>query len=940
MYSKDYQSWFHRLTGHPKPRHWQLELAQDQNLRSRMIRIPTGMGKTEGVLSAWSYHRLNRGDESWPRRLVWCLPMRVLVEQTREVARSLADAINETLPGEHHIDVHAIMGGEESADWFLYPERAAIIVGTQDMLLSRALNRGYASSRARWPMEFGLLSQDALWVMDEVQLMDVGLATSAQLQAFREGYIEQWIRPCFTWWMSATLQPDWLKSVDTRHNFINWSTNPCTVDEQQRTSGLFDVNKSLEQVEISERDSKGFADLILQSHSNLAVGDHGRVTLVICNTVDRACDTFDAISAKADETDVHLVHSRFRPAEREHWRAEFLSREACNSRANRIIVATQVVEAGVDISASLLITELAPWPSLVQRFGRCARYGGRGHVLVVDRQFNEKNAAPYSIEELQSASWALQQLADVGLKPLEEFEESLDNLQREQLYPYHPEHLLMETEFDELFDTTPDLTGADIDVSRFIRSGDERDLQVFWIDLGKNEKPDLGRSAGRLELCSVPFLKARDWLCGIETKSTRKPNLLNRMKDRVWVWDWIDGDWKFPRRSELLPGRIICVAADRGGYRQNRGFDPESLETVPEIRCNPISERLMDSTLPLLQGSDATTAGEGDVLSKHRIGETVHAMNQADRRQGGDQLSSGSWKTIALHCRETAELMVSIAREIDVDEGLMRVLRLAALWHDVGKAHPAFQNMLRRRRDDIDAFSEHLLAKSENADWRNSRYFADAEERDERIGFRHELASALALFAILQHFAPLHPALLGEWADWLEQQNGAGAVQAPVPLAPPAGTGAGGEGPGEPLSVRQVLDCSAADFNLLVYLVASHHGKVRAGLHASPNDQDYVDRLGDGKGLPIRGIREGDILPPLSLDEAERPLAPLTLTLTPANLGISNRTGISWRERTLRLQNEIGPTCLAYLEALLRAADVRASQLNTQDPTLNVKELV
>ena len=35
-------------------------------------------------------------------------------------------------------------------------------------------------------MEFGLLNRDALWVMDEVQLMDVGLATSAQLQAFRE----------------------------------------------------------------------------------------------------------------------------------------------------------------------------------------------------------------------------------------------------------------------------------------------------------------------------------------------------------------------------------------------------------------------------------------------------------------------------------------------------------------------------------------------------------------------------------------------------------------------------------------------------------------------------------------------------------------------------------------------------------------------------------
>ena len=40
-------------------------------------------------------------------------------------------------------------------------------------------------------MEFGLLNHDALWVMDEVQFMDVGLATSAQLQAFREQDREQ-----------------------------------------------------------------------------------------------------------------------------------------------------------------------------------------------------------------------------------------------------------------------------------------------------------------------------------------------------------------------------------------------------------------------------------------------------------------------------------------------------------------------------------------------------------------------------------------------------------------------------------------------------------------------------------------------------------------------------------------------------------------------------
>jgi hypothetical protein len=54
------------------------------------------------------------------------------------------------------------------------------------MLLSRALNRGYGMSRYRWPMHFGLLNNDCLWVFDEIQLMGSGLATPAQLEAFRK----------------------------------------------------------------------------------------------------------------------------------------------------------------------------------------------------------------------------------------------------------------------------------------------------------------------------------------------------------------------------------------------------------------------------------------------------------------------------------------------------------------------------------------------------------------------------------------------------------------------------------------------------------------------------------------------------------------------------------------------------------------------------------
>jgi CRISPR-associated endonuclease/helicase Cas3 len=828
--------------------------------------------------------------------------MRVLVEQTAQVARGIVDRFARHVDEANRPRVHILMGGEtpdpEEDEWFLHPERPAILIGTQDMLLSRVLNRGYASGRARWPVEFGLLNHDTLWVMDEVQLMDVGLATSAQLQAFREAdRLEgKGFRPCHTWWMSATLQQDWLKSVDTESAHAEWVREPCRVEPAQRSGGLWEISKSLACETIEKDKHRDFASLILKEHAQLQDCEHGRITLVVCNTVERACQTFDALRSEGRNQDIELVHSRFRPAERAAWRERFLCREACRSGVDRIIVATQVVEAGVDISAGCLVTELAPWPGLVQRFGRCARYGGEGRVIVVDRGHDEKTSPPYDAAELASAWESLQAQTDVGIAALERYEESLTDEGRQRLYPYSPKHLLLRREFDELFDTTPDLTGADLDISRFIRSGDERDVQVFWLDIARDEKqPSNERRPRRDELCSVPFLKARDWLCGEETKARRKPKLRGGM--RAWIWDWLDGEWVEANRAALLPGRVVCVAASCGGYRIERGFDPEYAE---EVRVIAVASPSNDA----------------------------HAVNDADDQQDSESLSAISeWKTIACHSREVAELATELAGQLGLPDELQRLLSIAGEWHDIGKSHPAFQGAL-RTQDDVIRPARHDLAKGPKSCWlkpskREPCIYRPVdsggdETGDKRPGFRHELASALALFAVLESFAPEHPGLLGSWGEAFALL-GHSVPAAKMEMLPTP-------------SIQRVLDCSADQFSLLAYLVASHHGKVRVALHASPKDQDYRDV--DGRGLPIRGVRNNDSLPSISLNEDELLLPELPLTLEPASLGLSSRTGASWRERCYSLLAKHGPCGLAFLEAILRAADVRASRLNTADPTI------
>ena len=908
-----FDEFFNSLTGHGHPHRWQRKLAESESCGNRMVRIPTGFGKTLGVLATWLCHRVHRQNGDWPRRLVWCLPMRVLVEQTEKEVKSALERLGVLwdTQGEHHgkVGVHLLMGGADAGDWHLYPEFEAVLIGTQDMLLSRALNRGYASPRARWPMEFGLLNHDALWVMDEVQLMDVGLATSGQLQVFRNedqaaGKIR---RPCFTWWMSATLQRTWLeRSPDTAGLVAELARTTHRVEAEDRTGHLWsDVGKPLKLATV--KTTGQLTQIVVERHREMERGSAGP-TLVVLNTVKRAVEVWKALqrdrALKQLGTDLRLIHSRFRPAERDAWHGEFLNRGACGPNTNRIIVATQVIEAGVDISAALLITELAPWASLVQRFGRCARWGGTAQVLVADFEHDkDAKAAPYAVEELNAAREACKSLSDVAPLHLERFESGHKHM-LSRLYPYEPTHLLLRHELDELFDTSPDLSGADIDISRFIRSGNERDVQVFWANVVGTE-PSASLKPTRHELCGVPFLEAQDWLV---PKSERlKP------RRRAWVWDWLGREWRPPARRDIHPGQTVLVECGVGGYRPDAGWDPKSIDAVEPLEKDEIH---YESRPCWTRDGDGWRPGE----------RRVRKLPQEDHADGAEDDESLSitkgWQTIAGHGLLVAAEVERIGKQLTPD--LADLLHLAGRWHDLGKAHPAFQCSMqaddRPDRNDI--------AKAPDAAWPCSvRNMYRIDANDQRRGFRHELASTLGLFGVLQRHDPGHEALLGTWSEWL------GAL-------PENALGDGNHPRGyhqEPTAIEQeILDLGADDFDLLAYLVCAHHGKVRMAWHANPADQAAEDAL-----PRIRGVRQSDILPTLSLAAADGSIQTLPATpldLSPSEMGLSPRTGRSWNERALNLVKHFGPFALAWLETLLRAADQRASRRSVADILLQQQE--
>lgn len=768
-----------------------------------LVNAPTGAGKTLAVLGAWLWRHTKPdgiSDTPTPRRLVYCLPLRTLVNQTLDEVGNFIEGVG--LSSE--VSVYSMMGGEAEEEWVLRPEEKCVIVGTQDMLLSRALNRGYAQSRYAWPRSFGLLNNDCLWVFDEVQLMSSGLATSAQLHGLRQRFGT--FIPCSSMWMSATMDPTWFDVPD----FSLQSEYALSLDKEDHE--VPEIRKRMEAVKTLRR--YGAVEGGAAGLHSLAAGvldEHaaGTQTLVVLNTVERARGLYGALSKELKKrkggpvVDLLLVHSRFRRGDRDRLEKEI--KEKSTAGSGRIIVSTQVIEAGVNIDSATLFTELAPWPSLVQRLGRCNRFGNESEARAFWLDLEDKQYPPYEPEEMEPARESLHKLEGRSASPSE-----LVRLDAPMTSPsFH--FILRAKDLVDLFDTSPDLAGDDTDVSRFIREGESLDVSVFWRDIEEAPGED-DASPRRDELCPVPV--------GV---------LRGRLDDdfRAWTWDYIEGCWSAARAAQIYPGAVVMLRASAGGYSPQVGWSPESMVPVEVVGEEPEAMELEGA------GQDSNSY-DGDYR----------------------------WVTLEEHSCDALEEVQKMVGALGTSAYALPVpaLERAAALHDAGKASPLFQDA--------------MLSLCDEGQPPDGTHWAKAPGRNRRIRykrdyFRHELASALALLA----------------------------YSATDPLS----------------------ELEGEERDLVVYLVASHHGRVRLGIRPVPGEKGPPDR----RRFAL-GVWEGDELPKVRLGPGLE-LPAVRLDLGCMELGGSG--GFSWSEMATALceSPRLGPFRMAYMEALLRASDARAS---------------
>lgn len=868
------------------PHDYQRAIATERAL-PEFVCVPTGCGKTAAIVLGWLWRRFRHQDADvracTPRRIVYCLPMRTLVDQVRSsVVTWLANL--ELLAGttkkragyrpswEHgRVPVFTLMGGEESADWQAYPEREVILIGTQDMLLSRALNRGYGLFPAYWPIDFGAINTDALWVFDEVQLMGVGRTTSAQLQLMASAsapsnHVRVAARQ--TIWMSATLGagtlslpdsgrgpidvPAWMRTPDRGEAATTVRLQTLSKDERaapkngEDPSPLQAIVHAVKVLELrvagAGRWTAESPDLVQEIVARAA----NCLTLVVTNTVSRARAVHDAIRAHVagrphqQRSDIVLLHSRFRPYDRRRALDRVTSTVPS---AGRIVVSTQVLEAGFDLDADRLFTEIAPWPSLVQRLGRLNRRGRRrdARVVVFDvpidgtraQKLTKKDAREKALEEAQVAAARPYDWQDIqqSRQQLGQLGDTLPTLDRLPDVPLPLEGpVLRRFHVEDAVDTDPDLSGGHIDVSAFIRARDrDLDVYVLWRRIGEN----LGDQAPPHpdEICAVPIYELTQALRG--KRAFRLA--FGKSRRRKHAWEEI----KEIKDGRVRVGDTLMLDLDAACYLEERGWLGDgdgALQKPSTYVARHEGRRVWLRATP--GGSTAVADIDNRILG--------YAGRDRDPRSFIHR-----WMTLDEHLDAAQRRAEEILADL-VSDAIKRRVALAARWHDVGKA-------LERRGEDgclTRPFQEMLRAAGapEGDHPADGELYAKSNRRGGKgAGFRHEVASALAY-----------------------------------------------------------LEVEPSPDDLVAYLIMSHHGKVR--LLPEPWDEE---RMNDANG-----VRPGDRVSSEGLKGLADAAEPIRCD--PARL-IAAKSWPSWQQRVVRLLDEHGHFELAYLEALLRVADWRAS---------------
>jgi CRISPR-associated endonuclease/helicase Cas3 len=992
----DFTGFFTEVFGY-EPFPWQKRLLQQivaQRKWPNVLDLPTGSGKTAAIDIA-VFHLALETESKEARcaavRIAFVVDRRLVVDDAFARAQKLASALaaplgpvtarvaerlkvlsGDALP----LIVRRLRGGiPREDDWARTPSQPTVLCSTVDQVGSRLLFRGYGVSDSMKPVHAGLIGSDCLILLDEAHLAEPFRQTLG--------------------WVRVYQGPRWREA----NNAAPWGVTILTATPDDVLQDRFSLNErdrshplllkrlaaskparlvaAMKLKPTGDRDSNdvdttdgGDKDLTLRTTTmtelvksviahfkERANGAPAAAIGVVVNRIARARAVFERLRSELKDSidrgvigEPILMIGPARPLDRDELARALgpIRTRIWNDGETRtldrplILVATQCIEAGVDIDLDALITEAAPLDTLRQRFGRLNRAGrdvrSYAAIVAMKSDLSERTEDPVYGKAIK-ATWDYLidkasvdcdgfPIVDFGLNALRGWMD--DALVPPQaLSPKDDAPILLPAHLDLWSQTSP-IPGADPEVSLYLH-GTSRQPDSTVVAWRADIDPDkLGDNDVRRLLTLVPpragetielplwavrrWLmksgKALDFLADAAGTAPEGDEIVGRQSRRVFLWKGDDERSRWVQPAEIRPGDAIVVPALYGGL-DKFGWNPESAEPAIDLGHKAagafagrrfvvrVAPGLLDETLAAEALADALASAASqrwqdlraalfDLDLPQQIRDELDALDNANRRR-----SVVAYLNIYGTEDNRPRGVVFVApfgirgKELEEDG------QPNSTEDDTSGSMPGFRLALTEHSRDVEEKAGAFAQAAGLPQWRVSDL--------KLAGFLHDAGKVDPRFqAWLYYSDPLGP-------DMDKPEDVLAKSARLLPREARTASGLPESWRHEALSVRLAPNVArfaeANDPDLVLWLVGVHHGHGRPFFpHYDPDDTK-------SRSLPsILGL-------PAQLPSGE---GPQSLAF--------DWNGCDWASIFARLKARYGVWELARMEAILRLADHRASQ--------------
>ncbi|MDT0645712.1 CRISPR-associated helicase Cas3' [Zunongwangia sp. F260] len=351
-----------------------LENKFEASIHFYSITLPTGLGKT--LTSLGAALKLKELAKLKEGKIIIAIPFTSIIDQNYEVYREVFNDPNNSLLLKHHHlaepsykETEDAVRDSEESQYLIETWQSSVVVTTFVQLLECLITNNKTKL-----LKFSALSNSVI-ILDEVQQIPHPLWEIIR-QAFFS--IAEHLN-CYIILMSAT-QPLIFKPEEEITELVENHQHYFSFFNRTRL-----VNKTKESISLDE-----FTEVIIE----YCLDNHKKDVLIILNTKKTTLETYRNIyrSFENEENEIFYLTTLITPFERKKIIDKIKSEK---NGKRQIIVSTQLVEAGVDISVDTVFRALAPLDSIIQAAGRANRYDEKGEVSEVYL---------YKIEELEKVT--------------------------------------------------------------------------------------------------------------------------------------------------------------------------------------------------------------------------------------------------------------------------------------------------------------------------------------------------------------------------------------------------------------------------------------------------------------------------------------------------------------------------------------------------------